>query len=224
MVPGQLRNIQVGKSVLNCYLSYPEPMLYNRSNYLWQDYEELKCLPAISKQQKIQEEINRVNDSVLEQQKYLKRQLEAHAANQNNAEAQNNNPHLNGLLQENQYLQRRKLNIEEEEQHIFNSDDEEEKAQKQSEYEKLFRQPQPVALINFAHDLEEAKEFRKQKKDSDIRAGILFKEREVPKSREFLDSNGNPQRNAPMFELEEIWEIPDELEELAEDSNKLKST
>lgn len=86
----------------------------------------------------------------MEQQKYLKRQLEAHALIHNNAQnnpAANNNANANGLLQENMHLQRRKLNIEEEEQHVFNSDDEEERVKEVCEYEKLFRQPQPAIIV-----------------------------------------------------------------------------
>jgi hypothetical protein len=148
--PGQVRNLQVGKSVLSCFLSYKEPTLYNRSNYLWQDTDELAKLPQIHKQEKVQEEIKKVYDNILEQQKYLKRQLEAHALIHNNAQnnpAANNNANANGLLQENMHLQRRKLNIEEEEQHVFNSDDEEERVKEVCEYEKLFRQPQPAIIV-----------------------------------------------------------------------------
>lgn len=179
----------------------------------------MKRLPTIQKQAKVQEEIKRVYDNILEQQKYLKRQLEAHAAIHNNVD---NNANPIAPNQPEMYLQRRKLNIEEDEQREFHSDEEEEKAQERDEYEKLFRQPQPQAVVNSLPDLEEAKDDRRPKKDSDLRAGMEYKPREIPASRQFLDPNGNPQRNVPIYELDEIWQIPEEFDELSEDAQKPK--
>lgn len=46
----------------------------------------------------------------------------------------------------------------------------------------------------------------------DLKKDILFKPRTVPIQRQFLNPDGTQQRNVPVFELDEIWEIPDEFD------------
>lgn len=65
-------------------------------------------------------EIQKLYEKILEQEKYLKRQVNVHAQ-------LHNNNNLNNINLNNLYLQRRKLNIEDEELKEFHSDSEEEK-------------------------------------------------------------------------------------------------
>jgi hypothetical protein len=84
----------------------------------------------------------------------------------------------------------------------------------------MFRQPQPI-------ELEEEKEDRlshPDRPDADVRCNIEFKQRKVPQTRQFLDPQGRPQRNLPVYELDEIWEIPDEFEDFPEDSKNAKKS
>lgn len=73
ILPGQIRNFQVGKSAVCCSLSFQEPLKYNHSNYLWQDEKEIGLLPEIYKQRKIQEKINETDAEQMEQQRQLRR-------------------------------------------------------------------------------------------------------------------------------------------------------
>lgn len=69
--PGDVRFYQVGKTILAFYLSYRLPPQYNRSNLLWQDPADLKKLPAIAKQLKLLEEKKKMQEKILEQQRFI---------------------------------------------------------------------------------------------------------------------------------------------------------
>lgn len=114
-------------------------------------------MPAVYKQKLVQQEIKKVYDNYIEQQKYVQRQLEAHAQQQNNFFNQIHNP---GFVEP--ALNRRQLNIEEEEKHSFHSDEEEDKSTLVEEYAKLFRQPQPNISLPKSEDMEEAKQERRK--------------------------------------------------------------
>lgn len=46
--------------------------------------------------------------------------------------------------------------------------------------------------------------------------------RSVPKFRNFLDMKGKPQRNLPIEELDELWEIPNEYGDIEHLQKKLE--
>ena len=101
---------------------------------------------------------------------------------------------------DNAHLQRRKLNIEESQCREFHSDEEEAVIQLDGKFSNIEKQP--------IHMQEEELKLQADK----IQPGVQ-KLRNVPKSRQFLDLNGKPQRNLPIYELDELWEIPNEYDD-----------
>lgn len=110
-------------------------------------------------------------------------------------------------------VQRRKLNIEEEEQKVFNSDEEEEKIMNQDDNAKLFHQPPGFASRSFEISAEELKNSEYVVDHEKMKEQVKFTPREVPAKYTFLDNAGKPQRNVPIYELDELWEIPTEFDE-----------
>ena len=110
-------------------------------------------------------------------------------------------------------MQRRKLNIEEEEHKIFNSDEEEEKIQKQDDNAKLFHRPPGVSSRSYDISSEELKHPEHAVDPHKMMEQVNFAPREVPAKYTFLDYAGKPQRNVPIYELDELWEIPTEFDE-----------
>ena len=68
----------MGKTVMCCNLSYQEPHLFNRSNIMWQDDEERKQMPKVSRHHIVKEKLKEVYNTINEQQRNFRRQVEAH--------------------------------------------------------------------------------------------------------------------------------------------------
>lgn len=130
-----------------------------------------------------------------------------HAQLHNNANVNDNN----------MYLHRRRLNVEGDDSMQFNSDEEEEKYQQEEEksFDEANNNSEP-RLIQIEEDRVDEPE-EEQKRQALVAGNEVqhkktqIKQRLVPTSYVFLDANGKEQRNVPIFDLDEIWDIPDEF-------------
>lgn len=116
--PGQSRSVQVGRTVINFHLSYQTPHEVKSSQILYAPKSQIERLLSVKDQSKVRDQVNQIYESLKENEMYQKRQKMIHM------QLHENNFDINHI-----YLQRRQLNIQDEEHINYQSDEEEKKVE-----------------------------------------------------------------------------------------------
>jgi len=129
--PGQSRSIQVGRSLINLHLSFLKPQQVKTNQIMYAPKAQIEKLLSGKDQQKVAEQVNQIYESLKENEMYQTRQKMIHM------QLHDKNFDINHI-----YLQRRQLNIHDEEHVNYVSDEEEQKFIEQLEND----QPEEVKL------------------------------------------------------------------------------
>lgn len=114
--PGQSRSVQVGRSLVNFHLSFQEPRQVKTSEILYAPKAQIEMILSQKDQLKVRDQVNQLYASLRENELHQKRQKMIHM------QLQENNFDINHI-----YLQRRQLNIQDEDHINYQSDEEEQK-------------------------------------------------------------------------------------------------